>query len=645
MALNDDIADALIAHHVRVLRLASGEFDRVAKILRELDKQTVALLMRMSDGDGVIKRPDVVIQAIYRLNQKAYKEIQKELSKELTDLASHEVEYASGLMRSLVPNAKFIVPSKAYVNAIVSEEPMFGGLLSEWVDGLAQGRYQRIRNLVRLSAAARSDVSDLIKKVRGQKKLGYRDGVAALSFRSAKTLVNTAYNHVANKARYDFFAAQPTKSPTKLELKFGVKKKKKKKKKSNVEVEGFIWAATLDDLTCITCDSLDGEYFEAEEYYEIQSSTHPNCRCVGIPLVDVEEVDGGREVDDDDWKFGVKRPKVRLRYSDWLNRQTASFQDEILGAERAQMFRRGMPLKKFVDASGIRYNLSELRKIEAEMISKGPKMNMDEVRSNTDVLRNWGYFPDLGDRRDRKFGLVNKESIQIPTRISLRNKMPPIWDQGELGACVAFASIAAYIFAHQGTQMMSALDLYWKARFLENAVDEDSGCMIRDAVKALQKWGVCTEKTWPYLIRKFRIDPPKVADQEALKYRITSYERVQSLQDCMNCLARGYPFILGFSVYGSFLSEQTEKTGIALMPQDEDPMLGGHCVLATGMDQDFHNNPVFKRSGLSKDQVPKFMFECRNTWTAKWGDGGYFYIPAEYVNDTDLTSDMWMIKA
>lgn len=626
-ALNEQIADAIIAHQVRVLRTASGSFDRVARIIHELDKQTVALLLRAANSDGVITRPDVVIQAVYRLNQRAYKEIEKLLSSELTELAHHEVLYSSGLMHSLAPNAKFSLPSRAYVNAIVSEEPMFGGLLTEWVEGLAQGRYQRIRSAIRLSSAARGSVVDLAKKVRGQKKLGYRDGVAALSLRSVKTLVHTSYNHVSNKARYDFFTAGADHD---YELKFGVKKKKKKKKKKkNVEIEGFVWAATLDDLTCTTCEELDGEYFEAEEYYEIQASSHPNCRCVGIPLVDVEE-------------FEFVRPK-RIRYADWLRRQPVSFQEEILGKERASMFSRGMPLKKFVDASGIRYNLSELRKIEGQMVSKD---NTDAVdRAKTDVLNNWGYFPDLGDRRDHKFGLIHKETLQIPTRISLRAKMPPVWDQGELGSCVAFASIGAYMFAHQGAPMMSALDLYWKARYLEDAVDEDSGCMIRDAVKAFQKWGVCTAKTWPYLIRKFRVDPPRAADTEALKYRITSYMRVVSLQDCMNCLARGYPFIVGFSVYGSFLSEQTEKTGIALMPTDEDPMLGGHCVLVVGLDQNFHENPVFKRSGLSKDQVPKFMFECRNTWSGKWGDGGYFYIPAEYVNDTDLTADMWMIKA
>lgn len=623
MSLNDDIADAIIGHHVRVLRLASGAFDRVAFLLRDLDKQTIDLLMRAANSNGVIKRVEMAVQAVYQLNLKTYRQIGRELSVELSDLTQHEIDFSHGLMRKLTPDVKFNLPPKAYVRAIVSEEPLFGGLLSEWVDGLAQGRYQRIRNAIRLAAAANTDVMTLARKIRGRKALGYRDGLAILALRSAKMLTNTAYSHIANKARYDFFMNGQKSSKL-----FGGKTKKKKKDE-DYEIEGFMWSATLDSDTCPICFDLDGQYFPADEYYEIQSSAHPNCRCVGIPMVDVEE-------------FEFARPK-KLRYEDWLKRQTASFQDEILGKERAAMFRRGMSVKQFTDASGIRYNLSELRKIEATMTAKTKTVTN---RSKANVLHNWGFFPDLPDKRDHKFGLVHKEEVKVPTKISLRKMMPPVWEQGALGSCVAFSSIAAYMFAHRSAPRMSALDLYWKARFLEDAVNEDSGCMIRDAVKALQKWGVCTEKTWPYLIRKFKVDPPAEADREALKYRITSYARVVSLQDCMNCLARGYPFVVGFSVYESFLSETTDKTGIIMMPGDKnDPMVGGHAVLVTGLDQNFHENPVFKRSGLSKSQVPNFMFEFRNSWSVQWGDGGYGYIPAEYVNDSDLSSDMWMIRA
>lgn len=637
LSLNDRIADEIVAHHVRVLRLASGAFDRVARLLHQLDKQTADLLFEIANSDGVITRVDAAIQAVYQLNMKAYRQIGKELKGELSELALHEVQYSNGLMMSLAPKAKFSLPPKPYVRAIVDEEPMFGGLFSEWIEGLAQGRYQRIRNAIRLSAAANGNVMDLIKQIRGQKALGFRDGIANTSLRSAKMLINTSYSSVANKARYDFFTAKKKR-----------KKRRKKKKvegkvvievrvddkvieainEGEVEIEGFMWAATLDEATCVICDGLDGQYFEAEEFYEIYASSHPNCRCVGIPMIDVEE-------------FEFVRP-TKLKYEDWLRRQPMSFQQEILGPARAAMFKRGMPMKKFVDASGIRYNLSELRNIEGDMISK--TKSKAAAREDTRVLRNWGFFPDLPDRRDQYFGLVHKEQLQIPTRISLRAQMPLIWDQGSLGSCVAYSAIATHMFAHPGEPMLSALDLYWKARYLEDAVDEDSGCMIRDAVKALQKWGVCTEKTWPYLIRKFRTDPPKAADQEALKYRITSYARLNSLQDCMNCLARGYPFLIGFSLYESFLSEMTEKTGIALMPGDDEVMIGGHCVVGIGLDQNFHENPVFKRSGLSKSKVPKFMMECRNIWTAKWGDAGNFWIPADYVNDSDLSADMWMIK-
>jgi C1A family cysteine protease len=183
------------------------------------------------------------------------------------------------------------------------------------------------------------------------------------------------------------------------------------------------------------------------------------------------------------------------------------------------------------------------------------------------------------------------------------------------------------------------------ARFLEGTTDEDSGVMIRDGVKALQKFGVCTEKSWPYKVRKFAVDPPPDADEEALQYRITSYSRLSSLVDYQNCLMSGYPFVFGFSVYSNIYSPAAENHGILSMPVKQMQLLGGHAVIAIGYDTDFHNNPAFKRSGLSTHSVPSFMFEVRNSWGPKWGDGGHFWIPADYVNNRDLSDDFWTIRS
>jgi C1A family cysteine protease len=72
-------------------------------------------------------------------------------------------------------------------------------------------------------------------------------------------------------------------------------------------------------------------------------------------------------------------------------------------------------------------------------------------------------------------------------------------------------------------------------------------------------------------------------------------------------------------------------------------MVGGHAVTFVGFDSQFHDNPAFKESGLHESQVPDLMYEVRNSFGAEWGDGGYFWMPAPYVETRDLSDDFWMI--
>jgi hypothetical protein len=74
--------------------------------------------------------------------------------------------------------------------------------------------------------------------------------------------------------------------------------------------------------------------------------------------------------------LGIKNPDGRTRasmdgqvaqtetYQTWLKKKPDAFQDEVLGKEKAQMFRDGMPLDRFVDASGKTLTLEQLKKIE-----------------------------------------------------------------------------------------------------------------------------------------------------------------------------------------------------------------------------------------------------------------------------------------
>jgi hypothetical protein len=171
---------------------------------------------------------------------------------------------------------------------------------------------------------------------------------------------------------------------------------------------------------------------------------------------------------------------------------------------------------------------------------------------------------------------------------------------------------------------VSRLFIYYNERALEGSVDYDSGASLRDGIKTLRKTGYCWEVTWPYLIERFAKKPSLKCYVEAKSHCVQSYHRLMGLSDMLTCLAEGYPFVFGFSVYESFESRKVATTGVVTMPKKDERLLGGHAVMAAGFDQ------------------KKKRFLVRNSWGPKWGLEGYFTMPYEYLET--LAQDFWTIR-
>jgi len=138
---------------------------------------------------------------------------------------------------------------------------------------------------------------------------------------------------------------------------------------------------------------------------------------------------------------------------------------------------------------------------------------------------------------------------------------------------------------------------------------------------------VCGEEFWPYDLEKFRVKPPKKCYFEAAKHRMVDYQRlVQSQGQMKSCLAAGYPFLFGFTVYESFEGSAVAKTGKVPLPGSGEKVLGGHAVLAVGYS----------------DRTERFI--VRNSWGTEWGKKGYFTIPYAYLADSNLSADFWTIR-
>ena len=248
------------------------------------------------------------------------------------------------------------------------------------------------------------------------------------------------------------------------------------------------------------------------------------------------------------------------------------------------------------------------------------------------TVKRFGWLRDIPDQRDHLYAAPVAALVALPPSIDLRNQCPTVYDQGQLGSCTANGIGGAIQFDRMKQKLTpdfvpSRLFIYYNERVIEHTVNSDSGAMIRDGVKSVSKQGVCPETDWPYDITQFAKKPPTNCYKEALQYKAVQYQRLlQNVNQLKGCLASGYPFVFGFTVYDSFESQTVAQTGIVPMPGSAEQVLGGHCVVAVGYD----------------DSQQRFFI--RNSWGTGWGMQGYCTMPYAYLTDANLSSDFWTIR-
>jgi C1A family cysteine protease len=245
----------------------------------------------------------------------------------------------------------------------------------------------------------------------------------------------------------------------------------------------------------------------------------------------------------------------------------------------------------------------------------------------------YGWIHDLPDARDFMYAApLVRFPKGLPQSVDLRSKCPPIYNQGQLGSCTGNGIAGAVEFDQrkQGTKTFvpSRLFIYYNERVMEGTVSTDSGAQVRDGIKSVATLGAPPETDWPYNIAEFARKPPANAYTDAKTDLVSSYSRVaQNLAQMQGCLAEGYPFVFGFTVYESFESQQVANTGVVPMPASGEKVLGGHCVVAVGYDS------------------TKRVFIIRNSWGTSWGMKGYCTMPFEYLLTSSLASDFWTLRS
>jgi hypothetical protein len=380
---NEDYQDAALRHQVGVRRYSAGLLKRISKILELADRDLAEKLRtRLARFEGMpldvtSARWKELLADIRGMREVAMANIQDLTYSELQAFAALEAVSETAMLTASIPiEVSFAAVAPEQLRAITSSRPFQGRLLKDWFGTLEQGDQIRLKSAIQLGMSQGEPVDDIVRRVIGTRKNNYADGIQAITRRDAQSVVRTAVNHVSNTARGYVW-----------------------EENSDI-ITAKIWVSTLDGRTSDVCMDRDGRGTPVagkELPPDVPPLTpagatppaHINCRSVMVAYIDGIGLLGNRPFVTDtrtrkdrevDFRAQAKQRGVPIQqvrqewaaknigsvpaktnYQEFLKRQPASFQDEVLGVTKGKLFRSGdLEVSNFVDRAGNEQNLKQL---------------------------------------------------------------------------------------------------------------------------------------------------------------------------------------------------------------------------------------------------------------------------------------------
>lgn len=337
MSATQYLIEAQTRHQIQVQRLGGGIIKDVMPILVQMRADIMSRVAGATEFQ--LSRLAVLLSEIDRIIAAANGELQLQLALELEEFSKYEAELQARMLGGVV-TVETVVPAAAQLASAVTTTP------AELVSGKKVMRLTVADMVNKFTDAKRREVRDAISAgiIEGQtnqqiaKSIRSKLGVRATN--ELRATVRTATNHAASVARQSVFA-------------------------ENADIiESLRRVGTLDARTTIQCAANDGRM------YPVNTSElppyHYGCRTTMVPVVAeqyrIPGLEGERPAIGSD---GTEVVSSRTTYSGFLRKQSKEFQDDVLGVERAKLFRSGkLTLDKFVDDEGRTLTLDQLRSRE-----------------------------------------------------------------------------------------------------------------------------------------------------------------------------------------------------------------------------------------------------------------------------------------
>lgn len=311
--------DDAVKRRIALERYSTAQARTALKFLKELEADLIGRLAILRtdavsrSGRIRLKAQEDLLASIKDVSAEIYERLQVSLRKGMTNLAGAEHGRAQDALASAAGDAGLNITTQRLTGTaafeIAAAKPMQGALLKDWLADLEPRHRDRIERALRISFAEGESLETAARRLRD---VGLQNG------RGLEALIRTSNAHIA---------AQVDQAVT----------------DANADlIEELEWVSVLDARTTDICRSRSGKV------YPIDSGPRPPAH-IGCRSTMVKRLKG-------------VEPIARETYAQWLKRQDAATQDDILGPARGKLFRSGkMTVDRFIDMKGKRIPLADLK--------------------------------------------------------------------------------------------------------------------------------------------------------------------------------------------------------------------------------------------------------------------------------------------
>lgn len=376
--VNQEWLDALLRHQIYSLRVAGAIRNKVNELLRKTEDEIATQIREGLRGDLTftptrLAKAEKALKKVKALRNAGWDRVDTELFSQLLQYAKEEAVFLARALETVVPVLlETNLPSPQSLQTMVKTHPFEGRTLKEWSKSLRASDLRRIEDQVKIGLTRGESSDRIARRIIGTAKLKGVDGVTQITRRGAEAIIRTAVSSYSNETREAFF-------------------------EGNADLfTNELFVATLDGRTTAICRSLDGKRFKIHE--GPIPPLHFSCRSIRVAAISSEAIGNrpartytqrallrefgkqeglgnitarsnlprGHKGEFD--SFAARRIRemtevlpAKVSYQEWLMRQPAAFQNDILGVTKGKLFRQGgLTLDKFVDAKGKEFTLSQL---------------------------------------------------------------------------------------------------------------------------------------------------------------------------------------------------------------------------------------------------------------------------------------------